>query len=615
MADNQLKSLQMLKISSKIKKRIFLFCLSLLATPICNAAEQLDSTKYITIDEIKPGMQAYCLTAYKGTQVEKFSMEVLDVVRNVMPGRDAILVVGTDERFIRTGPVGGCSGSPVYIDDRLAGALAFGWSFSKDPLYGVTPIEYMLKVTEQNPSQQQTEQMGFTFDFSAPIDFAEIDRQMSDSQPTIQHQTSGIEPLPCPLIISGLPAGVVEQLNNSVQPFGFTAVAGIAASTNTSEANNVKLEPGACLVVPLITGDIAMEVVGTVTEVKDDKVYGFGHSFLGHGPVDFPMATGKVHTVVSNLLRSFKFASAIKIVGALTTDESAAVLGRIGAEAKMIPLTIKVDRYNDPEKRVYNCQVVNNRLLTPLIVRSALAGATLMLGSLPPDNMIEYKANIDIFEAEPITFQNVSTVIGLDEMLSEGAGSVAILLNNPYKKVDIKSIDFNIRLTSKNIASRIWSVDLSDTKVKAGQELKITAIVESPLSQKKKYHFTLNVPDELTPGQYDLIVCGGYDYREFLKEAAPYKFIPNSLNTLLEAMNNLLHIERDKLHCLLVLPPAGVAVEKAELPDLPATKALILLDAKRTLKTQPYLHWLEKNLKTGNIIIDKKVMKITVEQQ
>ena len=609
----------MLEISTKLKKKIFLLCLPLWAASFCQAGQQLDKTKYITIDEVRPGMEAYCLTCYKGTEIEKFDMEVLSVVRNVRPGRDAILVQGTDERFIHTGPVGGCSGSPVYIDGRLAGALAFAWYFSKDPLYGVTPIEEMLRVGDSrsrgNDNVIPAEAgMGFAFDFSAPLDFAKIDRQMSDSRPSTRHRASGIERLPCPLITSGLPPEVFEQLNAAVEPFGLMAVAGIGGAADVNESEDVQLVPGACLVVPLVTGDIEMEVIGTVTEVVGDKVYGFGHSFLGYGAIDLPMATGQVHTVVSRVLRSFKFASAIEIVGALTTDESAAVCGRIGARAKMIPLTIRVDRYNDPERRVYNCRVANNRLLTPRVLRSAVAGAALYLGDLPPNHMIEYKVSIGLEDADPLTFENVSTGAGLTEMIIDGTVSVALLMNNPYEKVDIESIDFDVRIVPKNIVSHIWSVDLSDSKVKAGQELDIGVVVESFLAGKKKYRFSLKIPDELAPGEYDLIVSGGYGYQEFLRKAAPYRFVPQSLPTLIEAINNILHISRDKLYCLLVLPTGGVALEKAELPDLPATKVLVLGDAKRTLRTRPYPHWLEKSLATGTVVIDRKVMRITVEK-
>jgi len=619
----------MLGIFGKLKTR-FLFCLLVFACSFCCAGEKMgksaglaeggwDPAKYISIDEVQPGMEAYCLTAYKSTEVEKFGLEVLDVVRNVRPGRDAILVQGTDERFIRTGPVWGCSGSPVYINGRLAGALAFAWTFSKDPLYGVTPIEEMLRVDDSHLHRNDniiSEQagMGFVFDFSRPIDFAEIDKQITARRASRENVQGGMTFLPCPLITSGLPAEVCEQLGALVEPFGLMVVAGIGGGVDSSGAEDVQLAPGACLVVPLVTGDITAEAIGTVTEVQGDKVYGFGHSFLGYGPIDLPMATGKVHTVVSNVYRSFKLASALEIVGALTTDESTAVFGRIGAKAKMIPLTITVDRYNDPEKRVYNCQVANNRLLTPLVLRYAVAGAVLMLGNLPPEHMIKYKVAIGIEGADAITFENVSTSLGLAEVIMEGTAPVAILLNNPYEKVDIKSVDCDIRIMAKNITSRIWSVDLSDSKVKAGEHIEIEVIVQSFLAEKKKYRYSLKIPEKTAPGKYDLILCGGYGYQEFLRRAAPYKFIPQNLVSLIEAMNNLLAIKRDKLYFLLVLPAGGVAVEAAELPDLPATKALVLGDAKRTLRTQPYPHWVENSLETGTVIIDKKVMRITVEK-
>jgi hypothetical protein len=604
------------------KVKTFYFLLSgvlfslIFGASFCQADEQLDKSRYITIDEIRPGMEAYCLTTYKGTEIEKFKLDVLSVVRNVMPGRDAILVQGTDERFIHTGPVAGCSGSPVYIDGRLAGALAFGWYFSKDPLYGVTPIEEMLRAGKLSGSEQPQEQAGFAFDFSKPIDFAEIDRQITTPRFSAGN-SSGISVLPCPLIACGLPAEVCEQLGLMVEPFGLMVVPGISGGScgaDVNETENVQLAAGGCLVVPLVTGDIQMDVIGTVTEVDGNKVYGFGHSFLGYGPIDLPMATGKVHTVVSNVIRSFKFATSLEVVGALRTDASTAVCGQIGAQARMIPLTIRVSRYNDAEQRVYNCKLADNQLLTPQVLRSALAGAVLMLGNLPPDHTLEYKVTIDIEDAKPITFENVSTSQGLNEIIMESIGPVTILLNNPYKKVDIKSIDFDVRLMPKNTASHIWSVELSDSSVKAGQELGISVVVESYLAEKKKYQCKLKVPDELSPGEYNLVVLGGYGYQEFLRKAAPYRFVPQNLTTLIEAMNNILQISRDKLRCLLVLPPGGVAVERAELPDLPATKSLVLQDAKRALRTQPYQGWVEESFQTGTVIIDEKVMRITVEE-
>jgi len=209
---------------------------------------------------------------------------------------------------------------------------------------------------------------------------------------------------------------------------------------------------------------------------------------------------------------------------------------------------------------------------------------------------------------------NISASIGLTEMLRESVGSVALLLNNPYKKVDIKSIDFDISIAPKNIVSHIWSVDLSDLKVKAGQEIKIGVVVESYLAEKKEYQLRLKIPDQLNPGKYALTVCGSEEYERFLRKAVPYRFIAQNISSLIKALNDALGIKRDKLYCLLVLPPGGVAIEKAELPDLPATKALVLQNAKRTITTQPYQHWLETSVRTSTVIIDKKVMRITVEK-
>ncbi len=570
-----------------------------------------DPAKYISIDEIQPGMKAYCLTCYNGTEIEKFGLDVISVVRNIEPNRDAILVQGTDERFIRTGPVAGCSGSPVYINGRLAGAMSFAWTLSKDPLYGVTPIKEMLRVSRIQDSKPK--KTGFAFDFSRPINFAEIERQFAAQHPSRNHGLYSTSALPCPLIISGLQPEACNQLEVLLEPYGIMAVSGTGGSTDVAKAQNVQLAPGGVLTVPLVHGDISMAVLGTVTEIVDDKVYGFGHSMLGYGAVDLPIATGQVHTIVSNLARSFKLGSPMEIVGALTIDEPTAVFGQIGAKAKMIPLTIKIDRFN-AEPRVFNCQLANNQLLTADLLHATVYGAILSLGTFPPDHTIEYKVAIGLQGGKSIDFGNMSTGLGLAEVIAESKGSVLLLLNNPFAEVDITSFDFDIRILPKNIASYIWSVDLSDSTVKAGQQIQVDVVLESYFSEKKKYQFNLKIPEDISPGKYELIVAGSSEYELHLRKTVPYRFMAYDMPSLIKALNDALSIDRDRLYCLLVLPPSGIAVERAELPDLPATKTLVMQDATRTLKIQPYPQWVEKSLRTGTIVADKKTMRITVEK-
>lgn len=618
----------MFEIKLKFMRHSFLFfILAVSVVSLCPAARQSprpvgppsglegiwDPNKYISIDEIQPDMQAHCLTVYKGTKAEKFNLDIISVVRKFETGRDLILVRGTDERFIKTGPVAGCSGSPVYIDGRLAGALAYAWTFSKDPLYGATPIQEMLRVGQSSSTQQPAAQRGFAIDFSKPIDFGQIYQQVTTPRFPTKTTLGGVTALPCPLITSGLPPEVCEQLNVSFGPLGLMAVPGLAGRTKTDPDQKAQLVPGACLAVPLASGDIEMSVFGTVTEVVGDKVYGFGHSYLGYGPVDMPMATGYVHTVVSSLSRSLKLASVIDIVGALTADESSAVYGQIGAKARTIPLTITLDDYRSAEKRQFNCQIANNRRMTPTILRSAVAGAVLWLGSLPPDHTIEYKGAINLQNAESITFENISTGTGLTEMVAENVSSVGMLMNNPFKKVDIESIDLEVRVVPESVVAHIWSADLSDSSVKPGQTIEIQVVVESVLSDKKKHLCRLKIPDDLPPGKYELTISGAYAYEQFLRKTSPLKFVAQSLPTLVEALRDLLAIERDKLYCLLALPPGGLTIEKAELPDLPPTKAVVLQSAKRTLRTQPYKHWLEKRFPIGVVVTDRKSMYIIVE--
>jgi hypothetical protein len=621
----------MFEIKIKSKKRIFLFftfyfSLFFAAAALQNTAEAgqikalegiWDPAKYIGLDEIKPGMEAYCLTEYGIAGIEKFGLEVVDVVRDFEPGLDVILVYGTDERFIHTGPVMGCSGSPVYINGRMAGALAYAWPYAKDPLYGVTPIAEMLKVglggqvanTEQSSSQGLS-----VFDFSKPIDLMEVDRQLRNELIKRSRNLSGASTLPCPLITSGLTSGACEQLDEMFKPFGMMVVAGGSGGNSDASTEKVQLIPGATLIVPLVSGDINLAVSGTVTEVRDDKVYGFGHSYLGYGPVDFPMATGKVHTIVSTIYRSFKLTSVLEDVGALKMDESMAVFGQIGAKAKTIPLTIRIDRYNDTEKRLYNCRVANNRLLTPMLLQAAVAGAAFQLGDLPPDHMVEYKVAIDLENDKSIRFQNVSTARGVNDIIIESAGSISMLMNNPYEEIDIESVDYDIRIVPKSIISHIWSLDLSDSKFKAGENIDIEVVIESVLEGKKKYNCTLKIPEDLAPGKYDLTVSGSMDYERFLVKSVPYKLMAQNVPALIEALNFSLSVDRDKLYFIFSLPPGGIALEKAELPDLPATRALILQNAKRALQVRPYQHWIEKSIKTETVVIDKKVIKITVEK-
>jgi hypothetical protein len=576
-----------------------------------------DVQRYIKVDEIQPGMEGYCLTDYGNAGVEKFGVKVVNVVHNFEPGRNVILVMGTDDRFVHTGIVAGCSGSPVYIDGRLAGALALGWTFAKDPLYGVTPIEDMLQVglaCGAATSNAPTHTAAFTFDFSKPIDLAAVNEQMTTQKLPGTGKSTGATALPCPLLVSGLPAEACRQITGQLEALGFAAVPGLSGNEPVPEGK-ASLVPGATVTIPLVSGDIRMEVLGTITEVRGDRIYGFGHSFLGCGPTNLPMAGGKVYTVISSVMRSFKLGTCSDIVGAITADESGAIFGRVGAKPDTVPLTIHVNHFNALENHTYNCQVAYNPMLTATLVRSAMEGAAFQVGTFPLDHCIEYSAAIDLDDGQCIRFGNTSSNMELAEPSMEVGGALALLMNNPFRGAAVKDLQFDLKVKPKNIAGYIWSVDIADSKVKPGEKIEAEVVIESFLKEKRKYQVSFDVPENLPAGKYNLMFLGVYEYENFLRKTMPFRFLATNYQTLVEALNATLNVDRTKLYCLLLLPPGGIALEKAELPDLPGTKVLVLQNEKRPVAALPYAHWIERTIDTGTVVTDKEMVPITVEKK
>jgi len=584
-------------------------------------APAIDKAKYITVDEIRPGQEAYCLTVLQGEKVEKFDLEVLSVVRNIRPGRDAVIVVGTDERFKHLGPIRGCSGSPVYIEGRLAGALAGGWTYSKDPVYQVTPIEDMLRVrptSNTQPTASAANPASLGLDFSAPIDLADINGRLTTACTNSKLKTQNSK-----LLVTSLPPEVCDQVTPWFEPFGLLPVAG--GSTNSelktknsvlsgAEGSELTFEPGSVLAISLVSGDISMAVVGSATEIVDNKVFAFGHGFLRYGDVDLPMASGRVHTVISNQLISFKLATAGPIIGAVRADGATGVYGQIGAQPKLIPMRITIDHFNAGQEQAYDCKVAVNRIYTPLVTQTALIGAIVSAGTFPPEHMVSYKAAITFDGYEPITFENVSSGRTISELANEAVGTIAMLMNNPYQRVNITALDFEVEVLPENILSNIWSVKLSDAKARPGQTVDVSVVLLSYLSEKKTHRLQFKVPEDLPPGQYNILVAGAYEYEKFLRKVSPHKFTTHDLPTLVKALRDLLTIRRDRLYLTMILPPGGIVIRRAELTDLPQTKAMLLGDAKRTTTSLPLQQLLQKDTYTGNIIIGQKSLKITVEK-
>ncbi len=572
------------------------------------AAANWDPGRHISVEEIEPGMEAWCLTVLEGTAVQKFPLKVLSIVRNADPGRDFILVMGTDEVFKHVGSVQGCSGSPVYIEGRLAGALAAGWGQAVDPLYLVRPIKDMLEIEE---AAEPAGSAVFTAEITDLLDPDSAQKRYLEAMKKTLSNRRSLLPL-----AASVPDSALEPLRPAFQALGIQPVPGASAETSAqaqSDPEQLRIVPGGVLAVPLCSGDISLSAVGTATEVIDDTVFGFGHNLLGYGAIELPLSAGRVHTTVASRAISFKFASPGPILGTLTTDRATGVRGRIGKMPPLVPMTIHLRRQDISEPREFHCQLAVNQSLTPLLVRVALLGAADVYGGFPPEHSIEYDMNLRLVGQDPICFSNVSTDAEIIEASSEAATVVSLLMNNSYQPVEIEQIEISFRMQPRTRQAEIWSVDLSDTTLKPGRWLTADVVLQSHRTEKIVQPVRLQIPPDLEPGQYVLQILSYSEYMAFQRKAAPYRFVAEDLPSMLEAVRRILKTPRNRLVAVLQLGPGGIAIRHRQLPDLPASRAILLQDDRRFTPAVAIQRWVQTETPTDLIPSGNITVQITVE--
>ncbi|HML73979.1 MAG TPA: SpoIVB peptidase S55 domain-containing protein [Anaerohalosphaeraceae bacterium] len=575
------------------------------ATPPAN----WDSSRYILVDEVKPEMEAYCLTVFEGDKVERFPLKILSVVKQANPARHMILVIGTDERFKHVGSVHGCSGSPVYIDGRMAGALAAGWDGSIDPLYLVTPIEYMLAIGEGKEKPVTQANTTSYVELAAPLNLDAIaEKAMADWART----TSNNPKMP---LVTNLSPQACSQLSETFASAGWMPLqAGDLAQSGDSSQMKSTFEPGGVLILPLCSGDIRMAVTGTVTEVVGDKVYGFGHPFNGIGAVELPMAAGKIHTVIATRDSSFKLGSAGEVAGTLRYDQECGVVGYAGPIPKLIDITVNVKRFDDPQNRTLRCKVVRDRSLTPRVLRSVVIGAALFQGDLPQEHAVSYHYNVLLENGRTIEFKGISSGNSVAAPAAELMSLAAALMNNPFQQMPPDKITLDIEITPKNLAVSLWDARLSDNVVKPGQTVTIQAALKGFRSEPIPFTIELPIPQDCPDGKYQLQILGSDAYQSFLSKTAPQRFTAVDAQSLLDGFNRILNIPQDRLYACLAISQSGLAVRNTELPNLPATKMMVLADAKRIQPISPYTNFIETSIQTGLIASGSASIEFTVDK-
>ena len=337
-----------------MKKNCFVLIISLLCLIVLQAGAQIkwDSSKFMPLAEISPGMTGEGYTVFSGTTVEKFNFEIVSIEYNFYPNWDVIWVKGSGENFEKTGVAGGMSGSPMYINGRLIGAISLGYLYQREHanLMGITPIELMIEVTQRGMQPNLSYRGGTRFNFDS--DTASNGIEMLPLTPDTRHipkarmETSATPNrferpphLQMPVAFSGLPTGAIGYFKQFFDAYHLNPIQGMSGGSPIKRA---PIEPGQIVGIEFVRGAFPIFGYGTMTYIEGEQLLGFGHSMFGEGNVNLPISGGYVHFILPSTIRSSKIASPTQPIGTLVQDRQAAIAGLIGSHPSFIPVNANI---------------------------------------------------------------------------------------------------------------------------------------------------------------------------------------------------------------------------------------------------------------------------------
>ncbi len=430
---------------------------------------------FFPLRDVRPGLHGVGRTVFEGNRIEEFQVEILGVLQNLTPRQTIILAKLSGGPLADTGVLQGMSGSPVYIDGKLLGAIALGFPFSKQPIAGITPIEQMLADTASPAAPGNSRPPSPAASQSEPSALA-----AASAPPAFSSSFGNLTEISTPLALSGFSPRVLQAFASDFRRLGFEPQQAISAGTPPSPQYTGSVAPGSMISVELLTGDMVISADGTVTYVNGKRVYAFGHRFLNGGSTEMPFARSEVVALLPTLNTSTKLSAAREWVGTMLSDRSSAIAGEIGRPARMIPVTVSV---HSPETGAhdYHFQVVNDRLLTPFITQAAIFSTldvterTLGAGTLRLHGRVEFEGKLP-----PLVVQDIFVSdSGLTQQVSNDAVvTLGFILGAGFKSVRVKNISFILDPVESKRQLHIAQAWASAHECHPGDSLQITTLLE-----------------------------------------------------------------------------------------------------------------------------------------
>ena len=526
-----------------------------------STSEPSAATRFFPLSEVRAGLRGNGYTVFEGVIPEAFEVEILGVLRNSLgPGRDMILARLHGPKPEYTGVVAGMSGSPVYIDGRLVGALSYRiGQFSKEPIAGITPIQQMLEVRDE-PSPAPRVATG-------------------EGSPEMRAIES-------PLTFNGFSQEAVDRFGDRFRAMGLVPVAGLGGM-DASQAQPEALIPGSAVSAVLVDGDLSITGTCTVSYVDASRLLACGHPITQSGAVDMPMAKAQVVATLASPLNSFKIVNATEIAGAFTEDRASAILGRFGAHAEMIPVTIAIAPEGAPDQvRTVHLRVLNNRQLTPQVMMVSLFQALQQSESGTAETSYRLHGEIALRDtgshkdspAHELPSVQVNGWMAPNEFNS-GAINAALFLGdtfervylNPQERPAVTAVRLEVATSPRRRELTLEGARLSRIDARPGDMLSIDATARPYREPAQTVHLEFRLPASLQPGSMRVLVSDAATVDRLRSLAGTH---PTGLLDAVERANAL-HAN-NRIYVTLLDHEAQVVLDSTSLSELPLSMANIL---------------------------------------
>lgn len=552
----------------------------------------LAQTAILPLAEVRPGMVGAGKTIFAGNELEDFKVEILGVLANSAPGQSIILAKLSGGPLAESGVIQGMSGSPVYVDGKLIGAVALGFPMAKQAICGIRPIEEMLAVpaTAPAPSTQQATDPSQNRR-ALPVERRVLpgDQQVDHVFPEVARYEAGnvvLEPIRTPLQLSGFSPGTLKHFAPMAERLGLSLAQGFsggqdaqAAAPGSGSAALAKVEPGSMISVQMMRGDMQIAADGTVTHVDGNQIHAFGHRFLAIGSTALPFAQSEVITVLPNLSTSFKITKSGAPLGVIHQDRNASIAGVLGEQADMAPMRVKVTRASGGQQvleRDYRMEMVKDPYLAPLLLQMALFSAvdsterSVGAASLDVDATLRFESGLP-----PLRIRNLysgSALVGLVGALGVSVPA-GYALQSGFSSLKLESVEMNLALAEERRELRLEQMWTSTKEASPGEEVEIHAILMDPDGVEQRQRFVYRVPRGAPAGPLyfsaaDASSLNMLDYPRFTS------LTPKSPEQLLDLIGSLR--SNNKLYLRVWRQEPTYSIQGADLPAPPPSAALIL---------------------------------------